>query len=102
MKHGPILIIGNTFQTLFLALLLLVLIKSENTKNIFTFLQSYQKPKNSFTLLHYSHISLVYIVALLFNLLHLLFIFTYIQHLVLENHSVELGTQDKEIVLQVA
>jgi hypothetical protein len=35
-------------------------------------------------------------------LLHLLFYFTYIQHLVLDNHSVELGTRDKEIVLQVA
>jgi hypothetical protein len=35
-------------------------------------------------------------------LLHLLFYFTYIQHFVLDNHSVELGTQDKEIVLQVA
>jgi hypothetical protein len=32
----------------------------------------------------------------------MLFIFTYIQHLVLDNQSVELGMQDKEIVLQVA
>jgi hypothetical protein len=31
-----------------------------------------------------------------------LFYFTYIQHLVLDNHSVELGTHDKDIVLQVA
>jgi hypothetical protein len=28
-------------------------------------------------------------------------IFTYIQHLVLDNHSVELRTQDKEIVLAI-
>jgi hypothetical protein len=34
---------------------------------------------------------------LLFILLHFLFIFTYIQHLVLDNHSIELGMQDKEI-----
>jgi hypothetical protein len=39
---------------------------------------------------------------ILLHLLHLLFIFTYIQNLVLDNHSVELGTQDKEIILQVA
>jgi hypothetical protein len=35
-------------------------------------------------------------------LLHLLFYYSYIQHLVLDNHSVELGMQDKEIVLQFA
>jgi hypothetical protein len=46
--------------------------------------------------LHKLHINLVYIIALLFILLHSLFYFTYIQHLVLDNHSVELGTQDKE------
>jgi hypothetical protein len=44
MNPGPILIIKNTFQKLCLALLFLALIKYEN---IFTFLQSYQKPKKN-------------------------------------------------------
>jgi hypothetical protein len=43
------------------------------------------------------HISLVYFIAFLFILVHLLFYVTYIQYLVLDNYSVELGTQDKEI-----
>jgi hypothetical protein len=59
-------------------------------KNIFTFLHTQLKPKNTITASY-----LLYCICY-----HILF---YLHlHLVLDNHSVELGTQDEEIVLQVA
>jgi hypothetical protein len=96
MNPGPILIVRNTFPTHLHALLFLELFKSENTKNIFTFLHTPTKPKN--ILPHYIYFIASYLLCLHYH--HILF---YLHlHLVLDNHSVELGTQDKEVVLQVA
>jgi hypothetical protein len=71
-----------------------VIIKSENRKISFTFLQSYKNTKTPlFTLLVY-FLQLQSVI-----LFYQLYLF---QNLVLDNHSMELGMQDKEFVLQVA
>jgi hypothetical protein len=44
MNPGPILIIRNTFPTLPYVFLFLVIINSENTKNIFTFCNYTENP----------------------------------------------------------
>jgi hypothetical protein len=59
-------------------------------KNIFSFLHTQPKPKNTITASY-----LIYCICYDISFYLLL-------HLVLDNHSVELGTQDEEIVLQVA
>jgi hypothetical protein len=67
------------------------------SKNIKIYLNFCNHIKNTRTSLF---IALVYFMHLLFvNLFYLLYLF---RNLVLDNHSVELGTQDKEFVLQVA
>jgi hypothetical protein len=50
MNPGRILIIRNIFPMLPCVFLLLVLIKSENTKSIFTFCNYTENPNNTFTL----------------------------------------------------
>jgi hypothetical protein len=47
MNPGLILIIRNTFPTIPRAILFLVLIKSENTKNSFTFCNYTENPKTT-------------------------------------------------------
>jgi hypothetical protein len=96
MNPGPVLIIRKTFPTLLLAFLFLTLMKSENTKITFTFCSYTQNTKAA--LLYRISFSLLYIIYF-FLLFYLLYLF---RNLVLDNHSVELGTQDKELVLQVA
>jgi hypothetical protein len=91
-KHLPMLPASFYFQHQF----------NPKIQKIFTFLQSYQKPKYTFTLLHYSHISFTLLYCIVIYFTPFVILFTYIQHLVLDNHSVELGKQDKEIALQVA
>jgi hypothetical protein len=65
-------------------------------KNIFTFLHTQPKPKNNIMASY-----LFYCIVIYFTVLHIIFNFTYI-HTLLDNHSMELGTQDKEVLLQVA
>jgi hypothetical protein len=71
-------------------------------KNIFTFLHTHTKPQNTFTTFYKLHISLVYLSRIIFNLLHfylfywISYLFYLHSHLVLDNHSMELGTQYKE------
>jgi hypothetical protein len=101
-EPGPILIIRNTFPTLARVRLFSALIKSENTKTYLLSCNNIKNPKTPLTLLHQSHNSFSLHYCIVFILMHLLFYFTYIKHLVLDIHSVELGTQEKEIVLQVA
>jgi hypothetical protein len=50
MNPDLILTIRNTFPTLPCVLLFLVIIKSENTKNIFTFYNYTKNPNNTFIL----------------------------------------------------
>jgi hypothetical protein len=45
---------------------------------------------------------LLYCIVIYFTVLHILFYFYLHSHLVLDNHSVKLGTQERGIVLQVA
>jgi hypothetical protein len=66
-------------------------------KNIFTSLHTQPKPKNIITASY-----LLYCIVIYFTLLHIIFYFYLHSHLVLDNHSVELGTQERGIVLQVA
>jgi hypothetical protein len=76
------------------ALLFLASFNLQIQKHIYFLAYKYKTQKYLsriiFTLLHYY---LLYCISYLFHLY---------SHLVLENHSVELGTQDKEVVLQVA
>jgi hypothetical protein len=96
MNPGPILIVRNTFPTHLHALLFSALFKSENTKTYLLSCIHLQNPKIFYriisTSLHRYLLCLHYHYILFY--LHL--------HLVLDNQSVELGTQDKEVVLQVA
>jgi hypothetical protein len=66
-------------------------------KNIFTFLHTQLKPRNTITAAY-----LFYCIVIYFIVLHIIFYFYLLLHLVFDNHSEELGTQDKEIFLQVA
>jgi hypothetical protein len=66
-------------------------------KNIFTFLHTHTKPKNIFTASY-----LLYCIVIYFIVLYIIFYFYLRSHLVLDNYSVELGTQERGIVLQVA
>jgi hypothetical protein len=59
--------------------------------------------------LAYTYKTQKYLSRIIFTLLHCYLLYLYYHilfylhlHLVLDNHSVELGTQDKEVVLQVA
>jgi hypothetical protein len=84
------------------------LIKSENTKTYLLSCNHIQNPKTplsySFSCiiaLVYFHASyLLYCIVIYFIAFVILFYLH--SHLVLDNHSVELGIQEKEIVLQVA
>jgi hypothetical protein len=93
MNPSQILIIKNTFPTHLHVLLFLASFKSENTKTYLLSCIHLQNPKIPST--HH-----IYFIALLFTLFALLHILFYLRlHLVLDKHSVELGTQDKEVVL---
>jgi hypothetical protein len=96
--------ISNAFTRTFI--FSIILFRKYN--NIFTCLHTQSKRKNTFTTFYRLHTSLVYLSRIIFILLHCYLFYVYHilfylhSHLVLDNHSVELGTQDKEIVLQVA
>jgi hypothetical protein len=92
MNPGPILIIRNTFPAHLHALLFSASFKFENTKTHLLSCIQLQNPKISFT--HH-----IYFLALYLRYLHYHILFYLHLHLVLDNHSVELGTQDKEVVL---
>jgi hypothetical protein len=89
-----ILITRNTFPTLCMCLFIFSYFLKWKNKNIFHFLQSYQKHKNIF----------IYSISLLstFTFCYFIYLLYLFQNLVLDNHLVELGTQDKEFVLHVA
>jgi hypothetical protein len=95
MNPGPISIIRNTFPTHLHALLFSASFKSENIKTHLLSCIQLQNPKIPFT--HH-----MYFIALLSTLFALSYLFYLHLHLVLDNHSMELGTQDEEVVLQVA
>jgi hypothetical protein len=96
MNPGPILTIRNTFPTHLHTLLFLVPFYSENRKAYLLSCTHKQIPKTPFHIIFtLLHCYLLYCICY-----HILF-YLYL-HLVLDNHSVELGTQDEEIVLQVA
>jgi hypothetical protein len=61
-------------------------------KNIFTFLHTQPKHKNIITASY-----LLYWIVIYFIILHIIFYFYLHSHLVLDNHSVELGTQEQAI-----
>jgi hypothetical protein len=61
-------------------------------KNIFTSFHTYTKPKNIITA-SYLH----YCIVIYLTVLHIIFYFYLHSHLVLDNHSVELGTQEQGI-----
>jgi hypothetical protein len=63
-------------------------------KNIFTSLHTHTKPKNIITA---SYIYLLYCIVIYFTVLHIIFSFYLYLHLVLDNHSMELGTQEQGI-----
>jgi hypothetical protein len=67
MNPGPIFIIRNTFPTLLFALLFSALNYSENTKTYLLSCIHFQNPKTCFP--HH-----IYFIALLFILLHIIFI----------------------------
>jgi hypothetical protein len=66
-------------------------------KNIFTSLHTQLKSKNIITASY-----LLYCIVIYFTVLDIIFYFYLHSHLVLDNHSVELGTQERGIILQVA
>jgi hypothetical protein len=82
---------------LLLAFAILAFIKSKDMKNTFTFSNLILNPK---TTLFYS-ISLFSSFSLLPVIYFLLFILFCYRNLVLDNHIVELGTQGKDLILQV-
>jgi hypothetical protein len=59
-------------------------------KNIFTFLHTQPKPKNIIITSY-----LLYCIVIYFTVLHNIFYFYLHSHLMLDNHSVELGTQER-------
>jgi hypothetical protein len=61
-------------------------------KNIFTSLHTHTKPKNIITASY-----LLYCIIICFIVMHILFYFYLHLHLVLDNHSMELVTQEQEI-----
>jgi hypothetical protein len=63
---------------------------------MFTSLHTQPKPKNIITTSY-----LLYCIVIYFTVLHIIFYFYLHSHLVLDNHSVELGTQERGIILQV-
>jgi hypothetical protein len=96
MNPGPILTIRNTFLTHLHKLLFSAPFYSKNTKTYLLSCTHNQNPKNHYHII----ITLLYYYLLYCIRYHILFHLNL--HLVLDNHSVELGTQDEEIVLQVA
>jgi hypothetical protein len=96
MNPGPIYIVRNNFPTLVYALLFSALNYFENKKHIYFFAYATKSQKY-----HYHSI---------FTLLHCYLLYRTAYHvsfylhslLVLDNRSVVLGTQEREIVLQVA
>ena len=110
MNPGPILIIRNTFPTLLSSLLFSAIYYSENTKILSIPAITHKNPKTTLlsyissrlhleTLFTFSFaLCLIYLV--IYYLHYYLFTFSYcvtllIRNLVLDNHLVDLGTQDK-------
>jgi uncharacterized membrane protein YdbT with pleckstrin-like domain len=81
--------ISNTFTRTFIFNIILF----QKYKKIFTFLHTHTKPKNTFPASYLLYCIVIYFIALSSYLFYLHLDF------VLDNHSVELGTQGKEIVL---
>jgi hypothetical protein len=77
------------------ALLFSVSFKAKNTKHIYFLAYNYK------TQIYLSHIIFTLLHCYLLYLYYHILFYLYL-HLVLDNHSLELGTQDKEVVLQVA
>jgi hypothetical protein len=93
MNPDPFLIIRTTFYLFILSFIFSALIKSENTKKIFTSCNYNQNPKILYLL------ALIYIIVLFYLFEFYLFIFIsfyYYWSPVLDNHTVELVGQDKE------
>jgi hypothetical protein len=66
-------------------------------KNIITSLHTQPKPKNIIPIAYLLYCIVIYFTGLAYH------IYFYLHsHLILDNHSVELGTQERGIVLQVA
>jgi hypothetical protein len=101
MNPGPILIIRNTFPMLARVFKNSSLIKSENTTTYLLFCNHIKNPKTPLpycfscitALLYFAASYLLYCICYLFSLTYTL---------VPDNHSVELGMQDKEIVFPIA
>jgi hypothetical protein len=91
MNPGQILTIRNTFSTHLPSLLFSASLYSENAKTYLLSCTHNQNPKNTITASY-----LIYCIIINFIAFVIIFIFTYIHRLVLENHSVELETQDEE------
>jgi hypothetical protein len=96
MNHGPILTIRNTFSTHLHSLLFSASFYSENIKHI-NFLAHTTKTQKY----HYRIKSTLLHCYLLYCTAYYILFYLH-SHLVLDNHLVELGTQDEKIVLQVA
>jgi hypothetical protein len=78
MNPGPILIIINIFQTLFLALLFSALIKTKNTIAYLLSCNHITKPKNTFTIFFSCIIVLFYFIgSYLFYCIYYLFLLTF-------------------------
>ena len=93
MSPGPLLNIRNTPFTVFTVLYFSAII-NKNTKTLLLSASIKQKPKKNFTFYYLLFCYFIYCFYLSLIIL--------IRNLVLDNHTVELGAQDKNFVLQVA
>jgi hypothetical protein len=80
--------LSNTFTRTFIFSIILF----RKYKNVFTILHAQPKPKNIITASYLLYFIVIYFIAFV-----IIFYFYLHSHLVLDNHSVELGTQDKEV-----
>jgi len=94
MNPGPLFIIRKHFYLLLLAFSFSALINLENTKILLLLATTTKNPKRTLLFSFYFSSYFIYCFILSFIIL--------IRNLVLDNHTVELGAQDKNFVLQVA
>src|SRR4051812_10482643 len=95
MNPGLILIIRNTFPFHLLHFILSAIYYFENTKILSLLAITHKTPKNNSTILHIIYFALLdFIYFIYFSLIYLYFILL-IRNLVLDNHLVELWTQDE-------
>jgi hypothetical protein len=93
MNPGPLLIIRNTHFTVFTVLYFSAII-NKNTKTLLLSASINKNPKRT---LLFCYLLFCYFIYCFYLSLIIL-----IRNLVLDNHTVELGAQDKNFVLQVA